>query len=130
MKNLIKIEELFLLIGAIYYFSLTEFEWWWFLVLILLPDISMLGYLVSTKVGAFTYNLFHHRGIAILIWGIGLLIGSTWIELIGVICFAHIAMDRVLGYGLKFSDHFKHTHLGWLNSNNQNIEFEDKPNQF
>ena len=24
----------------------------------------------------------------------------------------NIGMDRILGYGLKYDDHFKHTHLG------------------
>jgi hypothetical protein len=28
-------------------------------------------------------------------------------------------MDRMLGYGLKFSDGFQHTHLGWIGKGQQ-----------
>lgn len=31
--------------------------------------------------------------------------------LAGVILFAHASMDRIFGYGLKYADDFKHTHL-------------------
>jgi hypothetical protein len=31
---------------------------------------------------------------------------------IGAIWVAHIGMDRMLGYGLKYGDDFTHTHLG------------------
>lgn len=30
------------------------------------------------------------------------------------ILFGHSAMDRIFGYGLKFNDNFKNTHLGWI----------------
>jgi hypothetical protein len=26
----------------------------------------------------------------------------------------HVAVDRALGYGLKYPDSFAHTHLGWI----------------
>ena len=35
-------------------------------------------------------------------------------QLPGIILFGHASMDRIFGYGLKFSDNFKHTHLGNL----------------
>lgn len=31
---------------------------------------------------------------------------------IGIVMFAHSSFDRVLGYGLKYCDNFKNTHLG------------------
>ena len=74
----------------------------------------MLGYLINPSAGAYTYNLFHHRAIAILIAAVGLFIASNLITAIGVLLFAHSSFDRMLGYGLKFRDDFKHTHLGWL----------------
>jgi hypothetical protein len=114
MNNLLKIEELALFIASVLLFSFTAFEWWWFLALLLLPDIGMLGYLAGTKVGAFTYNIFHHRALAIIVLLLGWYFKIPWLELAGIILFAHIAMDRVFGYGLKFSDSFHHTHLGWL----------------
>ena len=56
---------------SIILFNQTSFSWWWYLALILLPDIGMLGYLLNTKTGAITYNLFHHKAIALLILFLG-----------------------------------------------------------
>ena len=83
-------------------------------MLILTPDIGMIGYVVNTKVGAISYNIFHHKGIAILLGICGWYLGSPELQLAGVILFGHASMDRIFGYGLKFSDNFKHTHLGNL----------------
>lgn len=114
MKTALKTEELALFLTAIYLFSLTDFTWYWFPSLLLLPDIGMLGYLLNTRVGAFTYNLLHHRAIAVLVFGFGWILQMPWIELTGIILFAHMAMDRIFDYGLKYADSFHHTHLGWL----------------
>jgi hypothetical protein len=112
MKTIIKLEELGLFILGIYLFSLLNFEWWWFLVLILAPDFSMLGYLFGNKSGAFLYNIFHHRGIAILVYILGYYLKLELLQLIGIILFSHSAMDRIFGYGLKYESGFKYTHLG------------------
>ena len=114
MKNLLKLEELAMFLLSIYLFALLDYAWWVYLVLILTPDIGMLGYLVNTKVGALTYNLFHHKGIAILIGFAGIWWQDPIMQLAGIILFGHASMDRMLGYGLKFNDSFKHTHLGSL----------------
>ena len=74
----------------------------------------MLGYLVNTKTGAFTYNIFHHKGIAMTIAAIGLFTGNEKIIAIGILLFAHSSFDRILDYGLKYRDSFKSTHLGGL----------------
>ena len=71
MKNTLKLEGLAQFILGIYLFSLTSFAWWWFPLLLLTPDVGMVGYLVNSKLGAATYNLFHHKGIAILILWVG-----------------------------------------------------------
>lgn len=71
MKTSLKIEEITLFIFGIFLFSQLNYDWWWFLVLILTPDIGMIGYLFGNKIGAFTYNLFHHRGIAIIVYMFG-----------------------------------------------------------
>ena len=71
MNNLLKLEELAMFSLSIFFFNQTDFAWWWFPALILLPDLGMLGYLVSTKTGAWMYNLFHHKGIALLVLGLG-----------------------------------------------------------
>lgn len=112
MKLLLKLEELGMLILSIFMFSQLSYAWWWFIALILLPDIGMLGYIVNTKVGAITYNIFHHKGLAILIYFLGIYFETELLKLIGVILFGHASMDRIFGYGLKFDNAFKNTHLG------------------
>lgn len=97
-------------------FALYKFDvvWWFYLLLFLGPDIGMIGYVINPKIGAITYNLFHHKGIATAIGLLGCTIGNTPMLLAGIILFGHSSMDRIFGYGLKFSDDFKNTHLGRL----------------
>ncbi|WP_158975493.1 DUF4260 domain-containing protein [Cellulophaga sp. L1A9] len=112
MKNTIKVEELAMFVLGIYLFGLLNYEWWWFLILILIPDIGMLGYLFGAKIGALSYNISHHKGIAIAIYLLGIYLAISLWQLVGVILFSHAAMDRVFGYGLKYEKGFKYTHLG------------------
>ncbi|BFM43281.1 DUF4260 domain-containing protein [Flavobacterium sp. CFS9] len=112
MKTILKLEELGMFILGIYLFSLLNYQWWWFLVFILAPDFSMMGYAFNSKIGAFSYNLFHHKGIAIIIYILGCYLKIEYIQLIGIILFSHAAMDRFFGYGLKYQKGFKYTHLG------------------
>ncbi|MCO6360789.1 DUF4260 domain-containing protein [Roseivirga pacifica] len=114
MKTSLKLEELAMFGLSIYLFNQTDFAWWWYLALILTPDIGMIGYAISTKVGAFTYNLFHHKAVVIAVLCLGWYMGNSALELAGIILFGHASMDRMFGYGLKYPDHFKHTHLGWM----------------
>ena len=92
-------------------------DWWYYLLLALAPDISMLGYVAGNKVGAFCYNLFHHKGIAILIFALGLIFDNEISVFTGIILFGHSSMDRMFGYGLKTNEGFKFTHLGSIEKN-------------
>lgn len=114
MKNLLRLEEAAMFVLSIYLFSLLPFAWWWFLVLILAPDISFLGYAAGNKVGAVVYNLFHHKGVAILLYIAGLYYHQDILQLVGLILFGHSSMDRFFGYGLKYFSGFKDTHLGTI----------------
>ncbi|AVI50969.1 DUF4260 domain-containing protein [Pukyongia salina] len=114
MKTVLKIEELAQFILGIVLFSLLDFSWWWFPALILIPDIGMLGYLINSRIGAATYNIFHHKGIAIGIILAGYYLSMPILSLVGIILFSHSAMDRMFGYGLKFADSFNNTHLGTI----------------
>lgn len=114
MTTLLKLEELGEFLLSILLFNQLNYAWWIFPACILIPDLSMVGYLINTKTGALLYNLFHHKllGVAFLIFGFWL--NTPLLFLAGVILFGHSAMDRVFGYGLKFNDSFKNTHLGWI----------------
>ncbi|PVW17386.1 DUF4260 domain-containing protein [Marixanthomonas spongiae] len=117
MKTILKIEELAQFIFGIFLFSQLDFSWWVFPALLLVPDIGMLGYTINPRMGAVTYNLFHHKAIAILLIVVGILYFGEICTLIGVILFSHSAMDRIFGYGLKYPDSFKNTHLGSIGNN-------------
>ncbi len=112
MKTTLKIEELAQFILGIFLFLQLDYAWWWFLVLLLTPDLGMMGYLINPKIGAFIYNFFHNKAIAIFIGLCGFYFDNSLLILIGVILFSHAAFDRIFGYGLKYSDSFKNTHLG------------------
>ena len=114
MKVSIKLEELFMFLLGIFLFSELDFPWWWFLALLLAPDIGMFGYLINSKIGAIVYNIFHHKGIAIILYILGIYIEKESIVLAGIIIFSHAALDRFLGYGLKYPDSFHNTHLGTI----------------
>lgn len=119
MKTTLKLEELAIFLLGIYAFSLLNFAWWWFLALFLLPDIGMVGYFFGNKAGAFLYNLFHHKALAILIFLPGLIFQNEILQLAGIVLFAHSAFDRMLGYGLKYEEGFKFTHLGKIGKENE-----------
>jgi hypothetical protein len=112
MKTLIRIEELGMFALAVYLNSFLPFDGWVFWALFLTPDIGMLGYLINTRTGAITYNLLHHKGIAIACYLAGYFLMIHELTLAGVVLFGHSSFDRFFGYGLKFQDHFKNTHLG------------------
>jgi len=118
MNNLLKLEELGQFLLSILLFSQLDYAWWIFPACILLPDLSMLGYLVNSKIGAWLYNFFHHKFVAIAIFILGFGLCSSLITLAGAILFGHSAMDRIFGYGLKFDDNFKNTHLAWIGKEN------------
>jgi hypothetical protein len=112
MKTLIKVEEAAQFIVTIILFNQLPFAWWIFPALLLSPDLSMLGYALGNKAGAFFYNLFHHKALAVVIGLVGYWLVSDQLLLAGIILYAHSSMDRMLGYGLKLNTGFKFTHLG------------------
>jgi Domain of unknown function (DUF4260) len=85
----------------------------WLLVpALLLPDLSMVGYLNGPRLGALTYNAAHNWTIGIAVLGIGWWLAVPGVLLAGAILVAHVGMDRALGYGLKLPTAFEDTHLG------------------
>lgn len=114
MKNLLKLEELGQFLLAIILFNQLDYAWWIFPACILLPDISMAGYLINPQVGARLYNFFHHKLLGVVVLILGFWFSLPLLTLAGIILFGHAAMDRIFGYGLKYSDSFNNTHLGQI----------------
>lgn len=117
MKIILKLEEFGQFALAVYLFTQLDYAWWVFPACILLPDLSMLGYLINPKMGAWAYNMVHHKLLAILILIAGFYFNISLLSLIGVLLFGHSSMDRIFGYGLKFTDSFNNTHLGRIGNN-------------
>ena len=117
MRDILKLEEAAMFGVSVLVLVLFGLPWWIFLLLLLGPDISMLGYLAGNRVGAICYNFFHHKGIAIILIIAGIQLGSYQSDILsisGVVLFGHASMDRMFGYGLKYFQGFKFTHLGNL----------------
>ena len=112
MKNILKLEEFAMFAISVYALYLLKADWWCYILILIAPDISMIGYVAGNKTGATTYNLFHHKGIAIVLYAIGFAINNEWLQIIGIILFGHSSLDRMFGYGLKLEQGFKYTHLG------------------
>jgi Domain of unknown function (DUF4260) len=105
-------ENLAVAAAVVVAFVHLHFAWWWLPVLFLAFDVSMAGYLAGSRVGAVCYNLAHfYAGPAVLLLCY-VLSGTRWCAFVGLLWAFHIAGDRVLGYGLKFTSGFQDTHLG------------------
>ncbi len=115
MKQILKLEELGLLIlFGVIYFQYYHGTWGLYLGLFFVPDVSFVLFLITKKLGAIAYNVFHHKGVMALVILTGFLLQDDLVSKIGLIFMAHSCFDRVAGYGLKYFDSFDHTHLGWI----------------
>lgn len=97
---------------AVFLFARAEVGWLLFALLLLVPDVSMLGYAAGNRMGAITYNLGHTTLLPAALAMIGVVTESTMMVAVALIWFAHIGLDRMLGYGLKRTTGFRDTHLG------------------
>jgi Domain of unknown function (DUF4260) len=111
-KTLLHLEGLAVLVGATWLYRDLGASWRLFALLFLAPDLFMLGYLLGTRVGARVYNIGHTTLIPAALLVIAYYGGRPALFPFGLIWIAHIGFDRMLGYGLKYEDAFKSTHLG------------------
>lgn len=93
-------------------YARTGASWWVFAVLWLAPDLSMLGYLAGPFWGARIYNAIHAYATPVTLAICGLLLRNDLLLPLALIWTNHIAVDRLLGYGLKYPSSFGLTHLG------------------
>lgn len=119
MKQLIKWEEAAMFALSIVLIAPLPYAWYWWLVWILAPDLSAIAYLGGNKTGAVSYNLVHHKGVAIAVYILGLYTFHPALEYAGMILFGHSSMDRAMGYGLKYFTGFHNTHLGKIGKQRQ-----------
>ncbi|MFL5681160.1 MAG: DUF4260 domain-containing protein [Chloroflexota bacterium] len=107
----LRVEGLAAFVAGVALFGSLRGEWLWLVPLLLLPDVSIAGYLSGPRVGATVYNVIHNWALGLAVIGVGVLVTAPALQLAGAILVAHVGMDRLVGYGLKYPDQFKITHL-------------------
>ena len=108
---LLKFEEASLLFASVFAYHHIHASWLLFAILFLTPDLFMLGYVINPHIGSATYNLAHTVTLPVTLALIAYTTHHETLTAIALIWIAHIAIDRLLGYGLKYPTHFKDTHL-------------------
>ena len=96
------------------YFTALDEPFWLVPLLLFTPDLFMVGYARSTRAGAAFYNFAHSYPAPALLGAVALASSSHLWQAVALVWFAHVGMDRTMGYGLKYGDSFKHTHLGQI----------------
>jgi len=112
VRTLLRLEGLVVLGAAVAAYAQFGAGWGMFALLLLAPDLAVLGYLAGPRVGAALYNAAHSYVGAVALLVLGVLAAMPWAVAGGLIWCAHIGLDRALGYGLKYGSDFGATHLG------------------
>src|SRR6266702_5429886 len=114
VRYILRMEGLAVAAVSAVLYARTGASWWLFAALWLAPDLSMLGYLGRPCRAARIYNAFHSYVLPITLALSALLLNGKGLLPIALIWINHIGVDRMLGYGLKYSTGFGWTHLGKL----------------
>jgi hypothetical protein len=109
---LLRLEGLAVLFAAVAAYAWLGGSWTQFALLLLAPDLAMIGYRFGPAVGAAAYNAVHTTLAPAALGAVGLALGAPEMQALALIWIAHIGLDRALGYGLKYSTGFGDTHLG------------------
>ena len=117
VRVVLKIEAAAALVAAVWAYSRFDIGWPMFALLFLVPDLAMLGYLAGKRIGAACYNLAHSYATPAALAAIALALHARAVLPLLLIWVAHIAFDRLLGYGLKYVTAFGDTHLGRTGKN-------------
>ncbi len=113
--TLLRTEGAFALVLSLFLYRSAGAHWGIFFLLFLWPDLSILGYLVSARLGSRLYNLVHTYVFPLAFAGVSVYRHDARLLAFALIWLAHIGMDRALGFGLKYPTFFKDTHLQRVN---------------
>lgn len=108
---LLRLEGAVVFLIALVLYSRSGSGWLMFVLLFFAPDVSMIGYAINTTLGATLYNLVHAYAVPAMLGLAGLFSANVLVVSLSLIWFAHIGLDRLLGFGLKYPTVFKDTHL-------------------
>ena len=112
VRTWLRLEGLAAFVIGLALFGASGGNWLLLVPLLLLPDVSAVGFLAGPRIGTITYNLVHNWVPGIATLGLGLWLSSPTLMLAAAILIAHVGMDRAVGYGLKLPGSFHDTHLG------------------
>jgi len=112
VTTLLRLEGIVVLSAAIAAYGSLGGNWWLFALLILAPDLSMLGALRGESFGARLYNAAHTYALPLALMGAAWAAGAGEAVPFLLVWVAHIGLDRALGYGLKYPGLAHQTHLG------------------
>jgi hypothetical protein len=73
VRNLLRIEGLGVLLLTAHVYGLRGQGWWLWILLFLVPDLSLLGYLGGQRLGARLYNAVHTYVAPMVLAGVGAL---------------------------------------------------------
>ena len=110
-RPLLRLEGAAVFTASLFAYQWSHGGWFQFTLLFLLPDLAMLGYLAGVRVGAITYNAVHTYVGPMALAAYSFESNRLAIYSLSLIWIAHIGLDRMLGFGLKYPTRFKDTHL-------------------
>ncbi len=108
----LRVEGASIAVAGLAAYATTGLSWWLLPLLVLAPDLSAIGYVAGSRVGAWTYNLAHTTALPLVLLGAGLALGSSLLVVAGAVGLVHLGGDRVMRYGVKSDDDPSVTHLG------------------
>jgi len=108
---LLRIEGLIVFLLSVYFYFNGGGDIILFFVAWVLPDLGMIGYVKNSKLGSLTYNLTHTYIIPLILALFFILIDNSFGLQMMYVWFSHLGLDRLAGYGLKYPDKFKNTHM-------------------
>jgi Domain of unknown function (DUF4260) len=110
-RVLLRAEGVAVAVAAIALYVHADNPWWLLVALVLVPDLSIAGYVLGPSIGAAIYDAAHTYVLPVALAAIGVIADAEAAVQLGLIWFAHIGVDRAIGYGLKYPTGFKDTHL-------------------
>lgn len=114
-----RLEALSMFAATLYFFHVAHGDWRWYVPMWIAFDVSAIGYVLGVRVGAYTYNFGHSFFLPSLLAIVDVASPKHWLTILLIMWFAHIAGDRMQGYGLKETTSFTHTHLGKIGPKNE-----------
>jgi uncharacterized protein DUF4260 len=108
---ILRVEGAIVLLLSIFMYRHLGAGWLRFALLFLVPDISLAGYAVTVRFGTALYNTMHTYVGPLALAAFAIFGARPMLLPYALIWTAHIGMDRLLGFGLKYPTRFQDTHM-------------------